>query len=404
MKVAVSVAGAFHAFHLADQLQRHGALDRLVTNYPPAYINRRFRLSLDPSRIRSNYLHAPYVAVERWLPDLFDKSRPFRLAHDRFASFVLDPRTDILVGWSGCSLRTIRKANRLGITSIVVRGSAHISEQMDILEAEYRLLGLPFRRDGGVVAQEIAEYAEADYVQTNSNFAAQTLVKRGVPAEKIIMVNTGVDLERFTRKPKSDCVFRVVTSGRQSVRKGTHVLLRAFAELDLPNSELMLVGGISDEIRPFLAKYSSPKVKVLGHRHPAELAELYSQGSVFVMASIEEGLATVQAQAMACGLPLICTTNAGGEDFLSADGIEGFVIPASDVEALKEKLALLHGDSIRCARMGELAMARVGNSCSWAHYGDTIQEIYQNILSAKHRSRDGFASGSRPAFPAVLQS
>ena len=41
------------------------------------------------------------------------------------------------------------------------------------------------------------------------------------------------------------------------------------------------------------------------------------------MSSIEEGMAMVQMQALACGLPLICTTNTGGEDLLRLSGDKG---------------------------------------------------------------------------------
>ena len=45
----------------------------------------------------------------------------------------------------------------------------------------------------------------------------------------------------------------------------------------------------------------------------------------------------VQPQAMACGLPIIHTTNTGGEDIVR-DGIDGFIVPIRDVESLKSKI------------------------------------------------------------------
>ena len=61
----------------------------------------------------------------------------------------------------------------------------------------------------------------------------------------------------------------------------------------------------------------------MGHLPPDALVEHYQQSHCFVMSSIEEGMAMVQMQALACGLPLICTTNTGGEDLLRLSGVEG---------------------------------------------------------------------------------
>ena len=58
---------------------------------------------------------------------------------------------------------------------------------------------------------------------------------------------------------------------------------------------------------------------------------------MFVLNSLEDGFGVVLPQSMACGLPVICTVNTAGNDVIE-DGIDGFVIPIRDVEALKEKL------------------------------------------------------------------
>ena len=64
------------------------------------------------------------------------------------------------------------------------------------------------------------------------------------------------------------------------------------------------------------------------------LAAIMSSSHVMILPSIEEGLALVQAQAMACGCPLISSTNTGGEDLFS-DGVEGFVVPIRSPEAIE---------------------------------------------------------------------
>jgi len=191
-------------------------------------------------------------------------------------------------------------------------------------------------------------------------------------------------------------------------------LLQAFSELNLPNSELLLIGSINDEIKPFFRKYGvryrgstsqtltsireeveprkikkntrtpkNSKITYIGHIPQRELYKYYSQGSVFAIMSIEEGLAMVQPQAMACGLPVICTTNTGGEDIVR-DGKDGFVIPIRDVEKLKEKLVYLYENPEICWKMGESAKQRVSQGFTWDDYGDKIIKLYADILNRKN--------------------
>jgi len=87
-----------------------------------------------------------------------------------------------------------------------------------------------------------------------------------------------------------------------------------------------------------------------------------------------------QAQAMACGLPVICTQNTAGED-LVRDGRDGYVIPIRDVEALKEKLLFFYENPELRRAMGESARERVGKDHSWEDYGNRAITAYERILA-----------------------
>jgi glycosyltransferase involved in cell wall biosynthesis len=96
--------------------------------------------------------------------------------------------------------------------------------------------------------------------------------------------------------------------------------------------------------------------------------------------SVEEGMAMVQLEAMACGLPVICATNTGGEDVVR-NGIEGFVIPIRDIRALKERLVYLYEDPKALAQMSRNAKKRVSSGFTWDDYGKKIIKTYQKILA-----------------------
>jgi len=116
-----------------------------------------------------------------------------------------------------------------------------------------------------------------------------------------------------------------------------------------------------------------------------ELWRLYSQASVLVLASVEEGLALVQAQAMACGVPVIATTNTGAED-LFTDGVEGFIVPIRSPGAIRERLEWMIENGELRDEMAAAALRRVKSLGGWNHYGECVESAYRE-LSVRHDVR-----------------
>ncbi|MDP8235642.1 MAG: glycosyltransferase family 4 protein [Candidatus Erginobacter occultus] len=384
MKIVITVGGQFHAFELARQLEKRGYLEQLITGYP---VRRPGRFDLPPGKVVS--LPAGQLIYRGWQrlpPAIRGLGNPvFRVSElfDRRASRRL-AGGDLLIGWSSFSLHTLREAKRRGMKTVLERGSSHILFQREILEEEYELLGcsgeLPH---SAIVEKELREYAEADYIEVPSSFVRESFIRQGIPGEKIIRGFRGVDLDQFRQIPGDDSIFRVIFAGKICLRKGIQYLLRAFSDLALPRSELLLIGAIADEARPVLSRYRGT-FRCLGSQPRSELPRFFSRGSVFVMPSIEEGMAVVQLQAMACGLPLICTTNTGGEDLIE-DGVEGFIVSIRDVEAIKEKLLLLYREPERRKDMGEMAKSKVTRGFSWDDYGDRVTGEYRRIIGESGR-------------------
>lgn len=381
MKVTISVKGRFWAFYLAKELQCNDYLSRLITTYPKF---ETVKYGVHKKYIRSFLLHEIVVRVWRKLPrrvrEIYDPNYFFKEAFDRHVAHRLTGDSDLFVGLSSNSLHSIRRAKALGMKTVLERGSSHMLTQLQILRDEYELHGLTFHsHHPGITEKELQEYEEADYICIPSLFVKRTFIERGFPEEKLIHNPFGVDLAHFRPILKEDNTFRVICCGSQSIRKGIGYLLQAFYELKLPQSELWLIGGPHHETRTVLQKYESPNILQKGAFPEFELHKLYSQGSVFCMPSVEEGLAMVQPQAMACGLPLICTTNTGGEDLIE-DGKEGFIIPIRDVDALKEKILYLYENPELCREMGHAACKKVQTRFTWKDYGNRMITEYLKIL------------------------
>ena len=381
MKVNIAVFGRFWAFNLAQQLQKRGYLNRLFTTYPSFKVS---EFDIDAQSVKSLlYLE---VLSRGWnkLPSWLKGDRNLQLfwleCFDRDVTKHLNGDFDIFVGWSGACLWSFRRAKELGTLTIVERGSSHIQYQTEILEEEYARWGLKFTATHqGVYERELQAYEECDRIAVPSLFVKRTFLEKGIPESKLIHVPYGVSLSEFYPVRKEDNTFRVIHCGAISLRKGVQYLLQAFYELNLPDAELWLVGSVNPEVDIFLKKYKSDRI-ILKGKHPQNtLRWFYSQCSVFCLASIEEGLAMVQPQAMACGLPVIHTTNTGGEDIVR-DGIDGFIVPIRDVEALKTKILYFYENPDKLAEMSESALKRAKTSLSWDDYGQKVISVYRQLL------------------------
>jgi glycosyltransferase involved in cell wall biosynthesis len=383
VKVTISVLGRFHLFYLAKQLQDHNFLARLITSYPKF---EAVKYGINPENITSLLSHElhnrGWRQISRLTESLFNPQYLIFELYDRHASRHLTAASDIFVGLSSGCLYSLRRARRMGAKTVLERGSSHMLYQRKILTEEYRKFGL--EREvvhPKVVERELMEYQEADYISVPSHYVKDTFVRQGIPAAKLIQTPYGVDLSNFHRVPKQDKIFRIIHCGALSIRKGLPYLLQAFSELRLKDAELWLIGSITDEIKPFLRQFSSPAIVHKGPFPEKDLHRYYSQGSVFCLASIEEGFGMVTVQAMACGLPVICTTNAGAADIIR-EGQNGFILPIRDVEALKEKILYFYEHPEAGRNMGESALRGVQAGFAWSDYGHNMIAAYQKILSS----------------------
>jgi glycosyltransferase involved in cell wall biosynthesis len=87
----------------------------------------------------------------------------------------------------------------------------------------------------------------------------------------------------------------------------------------------------------------------------------------------------VQLEAMACGIPLITTVNAGSSDIVT-DGVEGFIVPIRDVEALKEKLEWCYCHPLELAEMGRAARQKA-EQLTWDLYRQRLASRVQEFLN-----------------------
>ena len=99
-----------------------------------------------------------------------------------------------------------------------------------------------------------------------------------------------------------------------------------------------------------------------------------------VLPSIEEGLAMVQAQAMACGCPVIGTTNSGAED-LYQDRVEGFIVPIRNPIEIADRLQKIADNPELRKQVSSSALERVKQLGGWSSYGEEMMKLFSSLIS-----------------------
>jgi alpha-maltose-1-phosphate synthase len=392
MQIVQTVFGVFHHFELARELNRRGHLRRIYSTWPWARLERE---GLPHEKVETfPWLHVPEYMASRapidltWVQDhlgyanavTFDRWTESRLTQSLRSE---EAKIDALIGISGSSLRAGALVQRNGGIFICDRGSTHQRYQEQILSDEFRRWGVDTPpSDPRDTRREEAIYAACDAITVPSTMAARSFADMGVPRDKVHVIPYGVRIESFhpTGEPPSD-TFEVLFAGSVGLRKGVPYLLEAFARLRHPRKLLRIVGSVQEDIRTVLPRLPIDDVQMLGSIPQSELAGLMSRSHVLALPSIEEGLALVQAQAMACGCPVICSTNTGGED-LFTDGIEGFIVPIRDPDALADRLQRLADDPNLQQSMREAALQRVRTIGGWKEYSDHWERLLQTLTQS----------------------
>jgi glycosyltransferase involved in cell wall biosynthesis len=214
-------------------------------------------------------------------------------------------------------------------------------------------------------AQFDDECARADLILTGSEFARSSFLAQGIPASRVAAIPYGVDCAQFTpgTTRRSDGRFRIVYVGRISYRKGIGYLLHALRQIKRPDMELTLVGNIIGD-PSCLTPYSSLFTH-LPHMSQSRLAAIYRDADLFVFPSLLEGLGLVALEAMGCGCPVVVSRNGPGD--VVRDGVDGYVVPAEDAEALAFAIEKIYLDRELRESMSRQARIRAEHF-DWARY------------------------------------
>lgn len=371
MKINILSPGRFHVCNLARELDKNG-FDVKFYSFVPTKRAMRFGLPKHCSQSVILFI-APFLFLERIL---FPKVRFFNqlriYVQDVFTSYYMR-KCDILICMSGDFIYSPIKAKKNGSIVILERGSKHILEQKRILESIPSLKGKSPVPSANV-KRELKGYEIADYIAIATNHVKESFLNHHYPPNKLFINPYGVDLSMFKLCHNTSKKFDIIMVGNWCYRKGCDLIIKAIQNT---NYHFLHVGAIGDLEFPQDTRFTH-----IDSVDQSLLINYYHQAKIFLLPSREEGLAMVQAQAIACNLPLIGSADSGAvdlkqmvehpeyihiiKDYTSHDVQKAIEEALKSFESMTEKNVIYAGKAIQ--------------ELTWEAYGKRYAEFINKII------------------------
>lgn len=376
LRIAIASAGRFHLLDLARELHSLGYEVQFYSFVP----RRRAIMFGLPPECHVNLiplllpLLAWHVKAPRFWPALLE--RWMWAALNRAVRLRLKP-CDVFICMSGIYVEAAQYAkDKFGALIMLHRGSKHILAQDEILA---RLLGAE-RPSALAIAREQSGYQLADSIMIASQHVLRSFVTDPGAQEKCVVNPYGVELALFPKLPARDSVGEVVFvyAGMWTYRKGCDLL--ALAMQQTSGIRLVHVGALGDCPFPM----NQANIEHIDKVDQAALSNIYASADAFVLASREDGFGVVLGQALASGLPILCTEDTGGSDLCHTPALTDrvHVVRSDSVAALVEGLTHCATRLRRGPTFAPLTDAD-RQTLTWSAYGKRYSENMKLLLSKK---------------------
>jgi glycosyltransferase involved in cell wall biosynthesis len=217
---------------------------------------------------------------------------------------------------------------------------------------------------------------------------------------KLRLIPYGIPLARFRNTPSAEEFARLRVTyghtldrdatpgecrllfvGRLRYYKGLDTLIRALPGIA---ARLLVVGigPMEQEWKTLAAQMGiGDKITWLGEVPDADLPALYHAADLFVLPASHssEAFGLVQVEAMAAGLPVVCTELGTGTSYVNQNGVTGLVVPPLDADALREAINHLIANPDIRRSMGEAARLR-SSEFDLNRMVDAVLDLYENVL------------------------
>ncbi len=379
----------FHHFSVARVLYERNQLSKIISGYPWFKLKNE---NLPRNKVGAygiyQILRYPFIRNKLLLnfetiPSFLDVSN--RKYIDKKICEVIENEldADVLITLCPTGFKAGKKMLSKRKIYICERSSAHILYQEKLLAEEYKeFMNKKFRINPYFIETELKMYEDSDIIMVPSNFAKNSF--KGTLMNKVYVNEFGTDTKNFFPDKniiKSDKYFDIVFIGQKSLQKGLHYLIDAFDKLKHPFKRLHVVGSDTVDKSFFDKKLNKENIIVYGHVPQIKLNNIINMCHVFVLPSIQEGLAIVTLQALSSGCPIIVSEHTGVSEIVRENNC-GIVVPIRNSQSILQSLEEVIDDRKKLNSFSENAK-KFALRNTWDAYVDKLDVIVNDSLKNK---------------------
>ncbi len=226
------------------------------------------------------------------------------------------------------------------------------------------------------------------HIITVSDNSKKDIAKEyNIPESKFKTIPIGIDTNNFypiaSIKKKPNRI--IVTNSADTPLKGLYHLLFAIkAILKIRPVELVVIGSPKKKggIETLVKKLElEPHITFTGRIDHEQFVKEYAKARIAVIPSLYEGFGLPVGEAMACRIPVICTTG-GALPEVAGDAAK--LVPPGDAAALENAILELLEDPSQCETLAEKGYQRVHKEFTWEKTAKRTAQTYREIISAYH--------------------
>jgi starch synthase len=401
--ILLSHSGKQHAYHVAKAMHELGVLGKFYTSsyvsnvkiqelserFGLSFLSRRYEKGIASPMVSSNWrFEFPEILVRTLVGNSTTVNRLIYRRDELFDRFVSKSLRksgmNYFWGFQGSCLYSLREAKALGMKAVCEMTLSHVPFANRLLREEQQINpdwadSVDFTAfPSWYEKRMLDEPFEASHIVAISAFLKRTLLSDGIPEKKISVIPLGFDISKMVYKPEviplENRALRVLYAGRITQRKGISYLLDAMGRFSDKDVELHIIGDVFGSGKAF-RRYNG-----VYHHRPAmsqtQLFREYCQYDILVFPSLLEGFGLVNLEAMGAGLPVITTPNTNAAEVL-ADGINGFIVPIRDSNAIAAAIERIRNMDTGAFQRMRILARQTAEKYTWEKYREILQEKLQ---------------------------
>ncbi|MDF1613096.1 glycosyltransferase family 4 protein [Stygiobacter electus] len=402
--------GKFHLLYTAEKINEEGLLEAFYTSAYPSeksikyllYINKLFnnvRLQRWISRkteglknvkiIRMN-LSEIFYQLSNYVQGIINSKSLINILNYltiniyqiKANRFINNSNAKIYHCRAGYGGKSIKTAQKKGMKVIIDHSAPYPLAYIQLINNQGRYNSEEKVKVPVLWKFVLKDIHNADCVLVNSDFVKKTMIDFGFPENKIKVIYLGIDkdvekiLLNEINKNNSNTI-KYLYAGSITKSKGVDNVIRAFTNLGEKNWTLTLAGNISKDMRCIIKKIKDSRIKVLGGILRENLLRIMRYNDVLVFPSLAEGSARVVFEAMAAGMAIITTPQAGS---VVENMKHGIIIDPGNEEQLKEAINFFIDNPEKIKEFGENSRITIKENYNSTVYKKKVIELYNSIL------------------------